>query len=133
MKQIVIYSKEFLFQPLLIYVSDSIEKNTLYYRTILKNFISDEHIEEGEKYDKLCLSAFLYERDHFISKLINELWYCTIYFNQIPSIYLPMIQEDEKLEIKVQKYPFTLNILLAGENGTGKSTFINIFNNRKIA
>lgn len=133
MKQIVIYSKEFLFQPLIIYVSDSIEKNTLYYRKILKNFISNEHIEEGEEYDKLCLSAFLYERDNFINKLINELWYCTIYFNQIPSIYLPMTQEDEKLEIKVQKYPFTLNILLAGENGTGKSTFINILNNRKIA
>ena len=44
-----------------------------------------------------------------------------------------MTQEDENFEIKVQKYPNTLNILLAGETGTGKSSFINILNDGKIA
>ena len=48
-------------------------------------------------------------------------------------MYLPMTQEDNGFELKVKKYPFTLNILLAGENGTGKSTLINILSNRKKA
>ena len=133
MKQIVINSSDILFQPLIIYASDSINKNTAYYRNILQNFISHEQIEEGEEFDKLNISSFLYDQNNFINKLINELWSCTIYYNQIPTMYLPMTQEDENFEIKVQKYPFTLNILFAGENGTGKSTFINILCNRKIA
>jgi septin family protein len=44
-----------------------------------------------------------------------------------------MTQNDETLEVKVQEYPFTINILICGESGTGKRTFINILNNRKIA
>lgn len=133
MKQLVKNTKDILFQPLLIYVSDSIDKNTSYYRNILRSFILHENIEETEEYDELNIYSFLYERNNFINKLINELWQCTIYFNQIPSMYLPMTQESEKFEIRVQKLPFTLNILLAGENGTGKSTFINTLNNRKTA
>ena len=133
MRQIVRYSNYILFQPLIIYVSDSVEKNTSYYRNILQHYISQEHIEEGEEYDKLNISSFLFDENNFINKLINELWQCTIYFNQIPSIYLPMTQENDRFEIKVQKYPFTLNILLVGENGTGKSTFINILSDRKVA
>ena len=133
MRQIVRYSNYILFQPLIIYVSDSVEKNTSYYRNILQHYISQEHIEEGEEYDKLNISSFLFDENNFINKLINELWQCTIYFNQIRSIYLPMTQENDRFEIRVQKYPFTINILLVGENGTGKSTFINILSDRKVA
>ena len=133
MKQIVRRANEILFPPLIIYVSDTIEKNKLYYRKILKTYILNENIEEGEEFDKLNISALLYDRNNFTNKLICELWKCTIYFNQIPSMYLPMTQEDENFEIKVQKYPNTLNILLAGETGTGKSSFINILNDGKIA
>ena len=133
MKQLVRNTNDILFQPLLIYVSNSIDKNTSYYRNILRSFILQENIEETEEYDELNIYSFLYENNNFINKLINELWQCTIYFNQIPSMYLPMTQESENFEIRVQKLPFTINILLAGENGTGKSTFINILNNRKTA
>ena len=133
MKQIIRHSNEILFQPLMIYVSDTIEKNKLYYRKILKDYILNENIEEGEEFDKLNISSILYDPNNFTNKLISELWKCTIYFNQIPSMYLPMKQEDENFEIKVQKYPNTLNILLAGETGTGKSSFINILNDGKIA
>jgi septin family protein len=48
-------------------------------------------------------------------------------------MYLPMTEENDTLEIKVQKFPNTLNLLLVGENGTGKSSLINILNNGKTA
>ena len=133
MKQLVRNSKDILFHPILIYVSNSNEKNISYYRDILHTLISNEDIEEGEEYDELNLTSFLYDENNFINILINELWKYTIYYNQISSMFLPMSQDDEHFEIKVQKYPFTLNILMAGETGTGKSTFINILNNRKTA
>ena len=133
MKQIIRNSNSILFQPLIIYVSNSIEKNTSYYRNILQNYIRLEHVEEGEEFDKLNISTFLYNENNFTNQLINELWQCTIYFNQIPSMYLPMRQENENFEIRVKKYPNTLNFLLVGENGTGKSTFINTISDRKVA
>ena len=69
------HSNEILFQPLIIYVSNSIEKNQIYYRNILENYIVNEHIEEGEEFDKLNLSSFLYDENinNFINRLINEL------------------------------------------------------------
>ena len=137
LKEIVRNSNKILFQPLIIFVSDTIEKDTAYYRNILQDYNRHQNVEEGEEIDKLNIASFLYEENeninNFINKLINELWQCTIYFNQIPSMYLPMTQDDKDFEIKVQKYPFTLNILIAGENGTGKSTFINILSNKKIS
>ena len=105
-------------------------------KCILNNYYTNEineEIEELEEYDELNLYSFLYEENNFINELINELWICTIYYNQIPSSILPMTQDDERLEIRVQEYPLTLNLLIAGESGTGKSTFINILKNRKIA
>jgi ribosome biogenesis GTPase A len=110
-----------------------LKKKTPYYRDILHTFISNEHIEEGEEYDQLNISNFLYNANNFTNKLINVLWQCTIYFNQIPSMYLPMTEENGTLEIKIQKFPNTLNLLLVGENGTGKSSLINILNNGKTA
>ena len=137
LRQIVRNSNRFLFQPLIIFVNDRIEHDTTYYRNILKNYNRQENIEEDDEFDKLNIISILYNQNenlnNFINKLINELWQCTIYFNQIPSMYLPMTQEDNGFELKVKKYPFTLNILLAGENGTGKSTLINILSNRKKA
>jgi hypothetical protein len=46
MKQLVRNSKDILFHPILIYVSNSIEKNTLYYRDILHTFISNEILKK---------------------------------------------------------------------------------------
>ena len=83
--------------------------------------------------DELGITSLLYNEKTFSSELINELWQMTIYFNQIPSYILPMQQNDDKFEIKFDNNIFTLNFLLAGENGTGKSTFINILKGRKIA
>ena len=133
MEEIIQNSEDLLFPPILIYISDSNDKNTSYYRNKLHNYILQENIEEGEEFDELNISSFLYETNTFYDRLINELWQYTIYYNQIPQMYLPMTQNDEKLELKVQKLPFTFNILMVGESGTGKSTFINIFSNKKIA
>ena len=133
MEEIIQNSEDLLFPPILIYISDSNDKNTSYYRNKLHNYILQENIEEGEEFDELNISSFLYETNTFYDRLINELWQYTIYYNQIPQMYLPMTQNDEKFELKVQKYPFTFNILMVGESGIGKSTFINIFSNKKIA
>ena len=133
MEEIIQNSEDLLFPPILIYISDSNDKNTSYYRNKLHNYILQENIEEGEEFDELNISSFLYETNTFYDRLINELWQYTIYYNQIPQMYLPMTQNDEKLELKVQKLSFTFNILMVGESGTGKSTFINIFSNKKIA
>ena len=140
-RQLIRNSSRILFQPLILFVSNSIQKDTLYYRNILKDFNLEENIEEDDEFDKLNISAILYDANenmnNFINKLINEFWQCTIYYNQIPTMFLPMTQDDNQnsddIEIKVQKYPFTLNILIVGESGTGKSSFINILSNRKIA
>ena len=132
MKKIIKNSEDLLFQPILIYISYSNDKNTLYYRNILHNYILQENLEEGE-FDELNVSSFLYEKNNFYDRLIIELWQYTIYYNQIPQMYLPMTQNDKNFKIKVQKYPFTFNLLMVGESGIGKSTFINIFNNKKIA
>ena len=91
--------------------------------------------KDSEKYeiDELNITSFIYKESTFINELISELWQITIYFNQIGSGILPMSESDDHLEIKFEKNIFTLNFLLAGKNGTGKSTFINTLNGRKIA
>ena len=132
MKEIIKKSEDLLFQPILIFISDSNDKNTSYYRNILHNYILQEKLEE-EEFDELNVSSFLYEKNNFYDRLINELWQYTIYYNQIPQMYLPLTQNDKNFKLKVQKYPFTFNLLMVGESGIGKSTFINIFNNKKIA
>jgi len=119
------------YQPLLLYISYSKEKNIRYYRRKLHELIK----VSPNKYemDELSITSFFYNEKTFNSELINELWQMTIYFNQIPSYILPMSQNDDKLEIKFDNNIFTLNFLLAGKNGTGKSTLINILKGRKIA
>ena len=119
------------YQPLLLYISYSEEKNTHYYRRKLREIIKIS--KDKYEMDELNITTLLYNEKSFNSELINELWQMTIYFNQIPSYILPMSQNDDKLEIKFDNNIFTLNFLLAGENGTGKSTFINILKGRKIA
>ena len=118
------------FQPLILYVTNSEEKTLEYYRKK-----ASELNKDSEKYeiDELNISSFIYNERTFVNELINELWQITIYFNQIPSGILPMKESDDHLEIKFENNIFTLNFLLAGKNGTGKSTFINILSGRKIA
>ena len=119
------------YQPLLLFISYSKEKNTYYYRGKLHEIIKSS--KDKYKMDELNITSFLYNKKTFDAELINELWQMTIYFNQIPSYILPMSQNDDKLEIKFDNNIFTLNFLLAGKSGTGKSTFINILKGRKIA
>ena len=118
------------FQPLILYVTYSQEKTLQYYRKK-----ASELNKDSKKYeiDELNITSFIYNENTFVNELINELWQITIYFNQIPSGILPMKESDDHLEIRFEKNIFTLNFLLAGKNGTGKSTFINILNGRKIA
>ena len=113
------------YQPLLLFISYSKEKNTYYYRGKLHEIIKSS--KDKYKMDELNITSFLYNKKTFDAELINELWQMTIYFNQIPSYILPMSQNDDKLEIKFDNNIFTLNFLLAGKSGTGKITFILIY------
>lgn len=119
------------YQPLLLYISYSEKKNTEYYRKKLHELVKNS--EEKYEMDELNITSFYYKEKSFNSELINELWQMTIYYNQIPSYILPMSENDENFEFKFDSNNFTLNFLLAGKNGTGKSTFINILKGRKIA
>ena len=125
-------SKSEYYQPLLLYISKSKEKNTKYYRKKLSELLNKSE-KDKYKMDRLNITSLFYNRNTFNSELINELWQMTIYFNQIPSCILPMSQTDDKLEIRFENNVFTLNFLLAGKSGTGKSSFINILKGRKIA
>ena len=118
-------------QPLLLYISYSDEKNTKYYRKKLLDLIELE--KDKYKMDELNITSFTFNENTFVNQLIKELWQDTIYYNRIPSLVLPMSETDDHLYLKLKGTTFTLNILLAGKNGTGKSTFINILQGRKIA
>ena len=118
-------------QPLLLYISSFKEKNTQYYRNKLRELLNKN--TEKYKMDELNITSFFYNEDIFNNELINELWQMTIYYNQLPSTILPMSQNDINLEVKFDNSVFTLNLLLAGKSGVGKSTFINILKGRKIA
>ena len=119
------------YQPLLLFINYSESKNTKYYRNKLLKLIDKE--KNKYKMDELNITSFLYNSENFANELINELWKVTIYYNQLYSAILPMSESDNKLELKFEQNNSTFNILLAGDSGTGKSTFINIFNDRKTA
>ena len=118
-------------QPLLLFVSFSNEKNTKYYRNILKELMESENGKFN--LDALNITSFNYNENTFVNQIINELWQDTIYYNRINSLVLPMSETEDHLYFKFKITIFTLNILLVGKNGTGKSTFINILKGRKIA
>ena len=82
--------------------------------------------------DALNITSFNYNENTFVNQIINELWQDTIYYNRINSLVLPMSETEDHLYFKFKITIFTLNILLVGKNGTGKSTFINILKGRKI-
>ena len=118
-------------QPLILFISNSDEKNTKYYRNKLNELIDSE--KNKYKLDELNITSFKYNRNRFINQLIEELWQDTIYYNRIPSSVLPITETDDNLNFKFKLTTFTFNVLLSGKNGTGKSTLINILQGRKIA
>lgn len=117
-------------QPLLLFISSSKKKNMQYYRKIARTLNKDR---QKYKIDELNITSFHFNEITFNNELVNELWQMTIYYNQIPSAILPMSTDDNNLQIRFDQNSFTLNFLLAGRNGTGKSTFINLLKGRKIA
>lgn len=117
-------------QPLLLFISSSKKKNMQYYRKIARTLNKDR---QKYKIDELNITSFHFNEITFNNELVNELWQMTIYYNQIPSAILPMSTDDNNIQIEFDQNSFTLNFLLAGRNGTGKSTFINLLKGRKIA
>lgn len=117
--------------PLLLFISEN--KNEKDYRKKLKDLMDSE--KERYYMDELNITSLKYNGDLklFWRKLTNELWQDTIYYNRIPSTVLPMDEDDDKINFKFRTSIFTLNFLLAGKAGTGKSTCINILQGRKIA
>ena len=119
------------YQPLLLFVSYSKEKNTNYYRKKLRELTQNDN--EKYKMNELNITSFLYNKSQFTNELINELWKMTIYYNQLYSPILPMTETDDHLEIRFEQNVVTFNILLCGHSGAGKSSFVNIIKDRKTA
>ena len=122
-------------QPLflLVHYDDNITKE------ICINYLNKlyEENEINNKIDWYSLTVFKYDENYFKNQIFNEIWDAVSFYNQIPYITFPSL-DSNRTEFKNNKSfssnnLYTLNILLVGDSGAGKSTFINILKGKKIA
>ncbi len=85
------------------------------------------------KIDEYSFSVFQYEERNFKNKLFNEIWDAISYYNQIPYITFPILDQNTLGYTPEINNLYTINLLLVGDSGAGKSTCINILKGKKIA
>ena len=118
---------------MLVHYDDNITKE------ICINYLNKlyEEKEINNKIDWYSLTVFKYDENYFKNQIFNEIWDAVSFYNQIPYITFPSL-DSNRTEFKNNKSfssnnLYTLNILLVGDSGAGKSTFINILKGKKIA
>ena len=84
------------------------------------------------------LTVLRYQEYNFKNIIFNEIWDAVSFYNQIPYLTFPSLESENfnPNNINHKKFSnnlYTLNILLVGDSGAGKSTFINIIKGKKIA
>lgn len=85
------------------------------------------------KIDEYSFTVFKYEENDFKTKLFNEIWDAISYYNQIPYITFPILDQNTIDYTPELINLYTINLLLVGDSGAGKSTCINILKGKKIA
>lgn len=85
------------------------------------------------KIDEYSFSVFQYEERNFKNKLFNEIWDAISYYNQIPYITFHILDQNTLGYTPEINNLYTINLLLVGDSGAGKSTCINILKGKKIA
>lgn len=85
------------------------------------------------KIDEYSFTVFQYEENNFKTKLFNEIWDAISYYNQIPYITFPTLDQNIIDYTPKLINLYTINLLLVGDSGAGKSTCINILKGKKIA
>ena len=136
LKEIIkFYSED---QPLFLFVQH--DENITKEQCI--NYLNKLYEENPEIYNKIdwySLTVLKYDENNFKNKIFNEIWDAVSFYNQIPYITFPSLDSNfvTQLKNKTFKYSssnlYTLNLLLVGDSGAGKSTFINIIKGKKIA
>ena len=85
-----------------------------------------------KKIDLYSIIVLKYHESNFKEILFNEIWDAVSYYNQIPYLTFPSMDSNDISNFKSFNL-YTLNLLLVGDSGEGKSTFINILKGKKIA
>ena len=99
------------------------------------NYLKDLYTESKiyNKIDEYSFTVFQYEENNFKNKLFNEIWDAISYYNQIPYITFPILDQNTLGYTPELINLYTINLLLIGDSGAGKSTCINILKGKKIA
>ena len=117
-------------QPLFLFIHfNNISKRE--YINYLKRLYTQSKIYN--KIDEYSFTVFQYEENNFKNKLFNEIWDAISYYNQIPYITFPILDQNILDYTPELINLYTINVLLVGDSGAGKSTCINILKGKKIA
>ncbi len=120
-------------QPLLLFFHHDNKISKKNYIEFLKNlYANGENSYLYKKIDLYSITVLKYHESNFKEILFNEIWDAVSYYNQIPYLTFPSMDSNDISNFKSFNL-YTLNLLLVGDSGAGKSTFINILKGKKIA
>jgi len=119
-------------QPLLLFFHyDNISKQN-YIDYLRSLYAKGDNSQQYKKIDFYSITVLKYEDNNFKEKIFNEIWDAVSYYNQIPYLTFPSMDSNDISYSKPINL-YTLNLLLVGDSGAGKSTFVNILKGKKIA